>query len=231
MAKIAMFSPNTPEWAIRKRQTLAPAVVFKWNDTRAFVVCPFPTCQKLHSHGSSRAPEGYPTRRLSHCDKLQHEYQLVWPFEADSVAKDLGPGFELDRDAGIWRTIGTDIEDPETEEVLDDSAQRAIQGHSSEEDLLESLDHLALDEEEYRWFISHCVNGDIQEVTFRLTSTYSGEAFLQRKGSDGNTALALACMEGNYEMAKLLAERGSPIDSKKRQRRDSTDHIPATRPN
>jgi hypothetical protein len=59
-------------------------MVIKWNDTKAFVVCPFPTCQKIHGHGSSRAPEGYPTRRLSHCDKLQQEYQLVWPFETDA---------------------------------------------------------------------------------------------------------------------------------------------------
>jgi hypothetical protein len=163
-SKSTTSSSNTPEWAIKKRKTLALAIIFKWNDTRAFVVCPFPTCQKIHSHGSSRAPEGYPTRRFSHCDKSQQEYHLVWPFETDSVAKDLGLGFELDRDAGIWRTIGTDIENPEREEILDESAKGAIQGHPSEEALLESLDHLALDEEEYRWFISHCVNGDIQEA-------------------------------------------------------------------
>jgi ankyrin repeat protein len=214
MAKIAISSVNPPEWAIRKRKTLAPAIVLKWNDTRAYVVCPFPTCQKLHSHGSSRAPEGYPTCRLSHCDKLQQEYQLVWPFETDGIARDLGLGFKLDRDTGIWRTIGSDNEDPETEEILRESAKGAIQGHPSEEDLLESLDHLALDDEQYVWFISHCVNGDIQEAALCLTSTNLAETYLQRKNSDGNTALALACMEGHYDMVALLAERGSPINSK-----------------
>jgi hypothetical protein len=214
MAKITMSSSNTPEWAIRKRQTLAPAIVLKWNDTRAFVVCPFPTCQKIHGHGSSQAPEGYPTRRLSHCDKWQQEYQLVWPFGTDGVAKDLGLGFELDRNAGIWRTIGADIEDPETEEPFMDQRKGAIQDDPSEEALLESLDHLALDKEKYRWFISHCVNGDIQEAALCLTSMDSAEKFLRKRDPDGNTALALACMEGHYEMVKLLVERGSPINSK-----------------
>lgn len=214
MAEAAISSRGTSEWAIRKRKTLAPAIVFKWNDSRAFVVCPFSTCQKVHGHASNRAPEGYPNRRISHCDKLQQEYQLVWPFEADSIAEDLGLGCALDRDAGIWRTIGTDIEDPETEEILHESAKGAVQGHPSEEDLLESLDHLALDEEEYRWFVSHCVNGDTQEAALCLTTTNSAETFLRKKHSEGNTALALACMEGHYEMVKLLAERGSPINSK-----------------
>jgi hypothetical protein len=169
---------------------------------------------KANSHGFSRAPEGYHNSRLSHCDKLQQDYQLVWPFEADSVAEDLDLGFELDRDAGIWRTIGTDIEDPETEEILEDSAQGVVQGQPSEEDLLESLDRLALDEEDYTWFISHCVNGDIKEAARCLTSGNSAKSFLQKKDSYGNTALALACMEGHHNMVKLLVEQGSSIDSK-----------------
>ncbi|KAH8621617.1 hypothetical protein IG631_23704 [Alternaria alternata] len=205
---------KTPEWAIRKRRTQAPAIVLKWNDLKAVVVCPFPTCQSLHVHGFNRAPEGYPNSRLSHCDTLQQEYQLVWPFEADSIAEELDLGFELDREAGIWRTIGTDIEDPETEEVLEESAQGPIHGHPSEEHLLEPLNRLALDEEAYTWFISHCVTSDIEQAALCLESTDSAETLLHRKDSDGNTALALACMEGHYDMVRFLVEQGSLIDSK-----------------
>ncbi|EDU46135.1 predicted protein [Pyrenophora tritici-repentis Pt-1C-BFP] len=218
MAEVA--APHkTPEWAIRKRRTLAPAIVFKWDDLKAVVICPFPTCQSLHTHGSNRAPEGYPNSRLSHCNKLQQEYQLVWPFEADSIAEELELGFELVAemdliDAGIWRTIGTDIEDPETEEILEKSAQGAIQAPSSEEHLLEQLNCLALDEEEYMWFISYCVTNDIEQAALCLESINSAKTFLHRKDSDGNTALALACMEGHYDMVRFLVEEGSLIDPK-----------------
>jgi hypothetical protein len=137
---------------------------------------------------------------------LQQEYQLVWPFETDSVAEELDLGFEMDRDAGMWRTIGTDIEDPGAEELLGESAQRATQSDPSEEDLLESLGGLALDEKDYMWFISHCVNGDIDQATLCLTSTSSAETFLQRRGSNGNIVLALVCMDGHYDMVKFLLE-------------------------
>ena len=110
------------EIAVSLRKTLAPAIVHKWNDSKAYVVCPFPTYQKVHGYGSSRTPEEYPNGRISHCDRLQQECQLAWPFEADSVAEDSGLRFELERETGAWKTIGTDIEDPETEEVLKNSA-------------------------------------------------------------------------------------------------------------
>lgn len=216
MAEVAV-SHETPNWAIRKRKTLAPAIVFKWDDLKAFVLCPFPTCQQLHAHGFSRASGGSPNSRLSHCHKLQQEYQLVWPFETDSIAEELELGFELDREAGIWRTIGTDIEDPETKEILDESAQEPIQGHPSEEHLLEQLSSLALDEEEYTWFISHCVTDDIEQAALCLESTNTANTFLHRKDSDGNTALALACMEGHYDMVRFLVEQGSLIDSKNKR--------------
>jgi hypothetical protein len=175
---------------------------------------PFPTCQRLYVHGSNQAPEGYPNSRLLHCDRFQQEYQLVWPFEIDSIAEDLDLGFELDRDAGIWRTIGTDIEDPETEEILEESTQGAIQDPPSEEHLLEPLKRSALNEEEYVWFISHCVNGNTKQAALCLKSTNSAQTFLHRKDSGGNTALALACMEGHYDMVRFLVKQGSLIDLK-----------------
>ncbi|EUC27105.1 hypothetical protein COCCADRAFT_42064 [Bipolaris zeicola 26-R-13] len=202
MAEVA--TPHkTPKWAIRKRRTQAPAIVFKCNDLKAFTVGPFPTCQSVHTHGSNRAPEGYPNSRLSHCDKLQQD-----------IAEELELGFELDREAGMWRTIGADIEDLETEEVLEESAKGPIQGHPSEEHLLEPLNRLALGEEAYTWFISHCVTGDIEQAALCLESTDSAEIFLHRKDSDGNTALALVCMDGHYDVVKFLVEQGSLIDSK-----------------
>ncbi|KAK7179207.1 hypothetical protein PSPO01_14725 [Paraphaeosphaeria sporulosa] len=148
----------------------------------------------------------------TNCDKLQQEYQLVWPFEAGSVAEELDLGFELDRDAGIWRTIG-DIEDPSTNEILEVLARGAIQGQTSEEDLSISLDRLALNEEEYAWFVCHCVNGDIKQAALCLKGLDPIETCLRKKNSDGNTALALACMEGHYDMVVYLVEQGSLIDS------------------
>ena len=214
MASIALTSDEVPEWAARKRNTLAPAIVVKWNDSDAFVICPFPTCQKLHRHGSERAPEGYPNRRLSHCEKLQQEYQLIWPFENDSVAGDFDLGYEFDRDVGMWRTIGSDIEDHEAEGVSEEPAQGPILGYSSDENLVESLDGLTLNEEDYTWFKSHCVTGDIKQAALYLTKTKSAETFLRRKDPNGDTALALACMEGHYDMVIFLVEQGSLMDTR-----------------
>ncbi|KAF7574172.1 Ank-2 multi-domain protein [Pyrenophora tritici-repentis] len=124
---------------------------------------------------------------------------------ATNCSRKLESGFELDRDAGIWKTIGTDIEDPETEEILEESAQGPIQSHPSEEHLLEPLNSLALDEEEYMWFTSHCVTSDIKQAALCLKSTNSAKTFLHRKDPNGNTALALACMKGQYDMVRFLS--------------------------
>ncbi|KAF1921459.1 hypothetical protein BDU57DRAFT_489246 [Ampelomyces quisqualis] len=209
-----MTSHEIPEWAITKRKTLAPAIVLRWNDTSAVVICPFPTCQKLHTHGSERARDGYPNSRLSHCQKLQQEYQLIWPFEIDGVAKKLDLGFELDRDEGVWKTIGTALDYFEFGDSTGDLAPDAVRSHPSDADLLESLDGLTLDEKKYAWFISHCVTGEIHQATRCLKSTKSPGSFLRKKDSDGNTALALACMQGNYDIVEFLLDQGSAKDSK-----------------
>ena len=47
MASIALTSDEVPEWAARKRNTLAPAIVVKWNDSDAFVM----NCASSGLHG------------------------------------------------------------------------------------------------------------------------------------------------------------------------------------
>ncbi|PVH93145.1 hypothetical protein DM02DRAFT_662269 [Periconia macrospinosa] len=189
---------ETPEWVIRKRKTLAPAIVFKWNDWNTFVICPFPTCQR--------------------------EYQLVWPFEVNSIVGELQLVFELDRDAGVWRMLWAQPGTPkECSKVclrieqlgsisktlrLKKSSRDQRKGlfaSPGEEHLLEQLNCLALYEEEYMLFISSCVTGDIVQAGLCLKNTNSANMFLHRKDYDGNTALALACMEGHYDMARLQA--------------------------
>lgn len=196
---------------------LSLAIVVKWDDTIAEVMCPFPHCGKIHYHGSIRAMEGYPNSRLSHCDKLQQDYQLIWPFESDSVAQQLGLGFELDRDAGMWRTIGPDIEDLGMGDILAELDLEVTQVRSSEDDPIDSLDSLELEDQSYIEFISHCVSNDIAEVVACLDSMDSPRKYLEKKCSSGNTALALVCMEGHLDIVKLLLKRGSPIDSRNKK--------------
>lgn len=86
MTEVSLSTSQVPEWARTRLRTLTTAVVVKWNDSVALVVCPFPSCWEIHGHGSERAGEGHPTSRLSHCNKLQQDYQLIWLFESDSIA-------------------------------------------------------------------------------------------------------------------------------------------------
>jgi hypothetical protein len=170
----AMTPHAIPEWAITKRKTLTPALILKWDDTSAFVICPFPTCQGLHRDGSTCVPDGYPNSRLSHCQALKQQYQLIRPFEQDCVAEDLDLGYELDRDAAVWRTTGTPLDDFEFGDNLEAVAQDAVRSGA---DLLESLDGLTLDEEAYKWFISSCVTGDLHDATRCLTSSTPSGAY------------------------------------------------------
>jgi hypothetical protein len=132
------------------------------------------TCQGLHRHGSTRVPDGYPNSRLSHCQALKQQYQLIRPFEQDSVAEDLDLGYEIDRDAAVWRTTGTPLDDFEFGDNLEAVAQDAVRSGA---DLLESLDGLTLDEEAYKWFISSCVTGDLHDATRCLTSSTPSGAY------------------------------------------------------
>lgn len=206
-----------PHWAIKERKRLPAAIVLKWNDSDVYVICPFTTCARVHKHGFSRVPKGYPNRRLSHCAKLKQTYQLVWPFEADSIAEDLELGFQLDRDAGIWRTIGGEIEDPDTHNELDAMVDEHVDDQPGEQDLLRSLEGLSLDGQDYMYFISHCVANDIKEALAYLKDETLSATFLHKRNEEGNTVLALVCMEGHHDMAKVLVKHGSPLDIKNGQ--------------
>jgi hypothetical protein len=107
---------------------------------------------------------------------LKQQYQLIWPFEKDSVAEDLDLGYELDRDAAVWRTTGTPLDDFEFGDNPEAVAQDAVRSQPSGADLLESLDGLTLEEEAYKWFISSCVTGDLHDATRCLTSSTSSGA-------------------------------------------------------
>lgn len=164
MTEVSLSTSQVPEWARTRRRTLTTAVVVKWNDSVALVVCPFPSFRKIHGHGSERAGEGHPTSRLSHCNKLQQDYQLIWPFESDSIAQDLGLGFELDRNTGDWRTIGSYVEDSGIQDMLAKFGLEHTQVHPGEDDLVDSLNRLWLEDQSYNEFISHCLSNDVKEV-------------------------------------------------------------------
>jgi hypothetical protein len=217
MTEVSLPTTQVPEWARARSRTLAAAVVVQWNDSIALVACPYPSCRKIHCHGSERAREGYPTSRLSHCDKLQQEYQLIWPFCSVSIAQDLGLGCELDRKTGDWRTIGSYVEDSGIEESLAEFGLEHTRFHSGEDELVDTLDHLSLEDQSYNVFISLCVSNDVKEVESCLDSKDLSESYLENKNSEGNVALTLVCMEGHLDIIRLLVERGSPIDSRNKK--------------
>jgi hypothetical protein len=85
------------------------------------------------------------------------------------------------------------------------------------QDLLRSLEGLSLDDQDYLYFISHCVTNNIKEALAYLKDRTLSATFLHKRDEERNTVLALVCIEGHQDIAKVLVKHGSPLNIKNGQ--------------
>jgi hypothetical protein len=78
--------------------------------------------------------------------------------------------------------------------------------------LLRPLEGLSLDDQDYIYFISHCVTNDIKGASAYLKDGALSATFLHKRDEEGDTVLSLVCMEGHQDMTLVLVKHGSPLD-------------------
>ena len=66
---------------------------------------------------------------------------------------------------------------------------------------------------EDKFFFSYAVSNDLRSLQDMLQATSNPERLVRLKDSQGNTALALTCMEGHQDIVKLLVEEGADIEN------------------
>ncbi|KAI9841696.1 MAG: hypothetical protein M1837_000428 [Sclerophora amabilis] len=214
------ISPETEIAIHKRREQLTPALVCTWNSSSIRVLCPFPSCKKIHTHGYTRPEPSRLNARKSHCELLDLTYRILFPFENDPAVS--GLGFEIDRVRCRWKTVGIEEDDSDDEDEddglmngLGDGMGQLIIGSSQTQPAMEVVNR----DQEGQWFLSFSVLNDLDSVRALLDKSVDANRLIKGKDAMGNSALALVCMEGHQEMTKLLHQRGAEIDSTNNEHR------------
>lgn len=212
------------------------AEILWWDSRTIHVRCPY--CSKIHKHGFGGHYDLRELRRVSRCDigPISLYYSFKFPFSTEYGTT----AYEIDKTNKRYVALGAVEEQSEDDQL---GIRFAGLGLGQEEENIEALEKwedvdevvtINLNEQvlgqssgidetftikRIDQVLNQMLNGDVHCVQNYLDTSPNSRIFLRGIGRSGKSALLLAAGKKHSEMVKLLLERGS--DPNFRRKEDS----------